>query len=351
MKLFLKIVVLLLAIVVLAKFGIKKIETKRAEEAKIKSAKLYPLVVKDMEVKLVDTTLTLPYLCEVQNDKDVVLSSKIVSRIVDIKQSGAKVKKGEVIATLDTTQIESSIKSTKNQLKASRISLENLRATHKRTKELLAVKGASIEQYQKEESSIAELKAKITSLEQKLIELNNNLSYAVIKSPVDGVIAKVMTTKGSVAFASKPIVKISANNGFYLLLRVPSATPVNGVIYKQKEYLAVSLESTYKGLYEYKVYPQDEKLVSGDRVEVDVITYKGKGILLPFDALLNKDSKSYVLVVEKNKAVPKEVSVVQSAKEGVVIKNSDLIGKRVVVAKPDILLKLTSGYPILIKDR
>jgi len=256
-----------------------------------------------------------------------------------------------MIATLDTTQIESSIKSTKNQLKASKISLENLKATHKRTKELLAVKGASIEQFQKEESSIAELKAKITSLEQKLIELNNNLSYAVIKSPVDGVIAKVMTTKGSVAFASKPIVKISANNGFYLLLRVPSAKPVNGVIYKQKEYLAVSLESTYKGLYEYKVYPQDEKLVSGDRVEVDVITYKGKGILLPFDALLNKDSKSYVLVVEKNKAVPKEVGVVQSAKEGVVIKNSDLIGKRVVVAKPDILLKLTSGYPILVKDR
>ena len=346
---YIKIIVAIIVIALVVVGGIKKVKQKKAQEAKLNTAKIYPLVVKSLHVKEKKATLTLPYLAEVQNDKDVVLSSKIAARIIYLKQSGTKVKKGDIVAKLDTTQLKSSIKSVKNQLEASQISLNNLQATHKRTKELLAVKGASIEQFQKEESSIAELKAKITSLEQKLIELNNNLSYAVITSPVDGVIAKVMTTKGSVAFASKPIVKISAKNGFYLLLRVPGNIPVKGVIYNSKKFNAISLESTYKGLYEYKVYPQDEKLVSGDRVEVEVITYDKKGILLPFDAVLNRNSKSYVLVIEKNKAIPKEVHILQSATEGIIIKDKDLIDKKIVIAKPDILLKLTSGYPIIVK--
>ena len=100
---------------------------------------------------------------------------------------------------------------------------------------------------------------------------------------------------------------------------------------------------------EYKVYTGDSKLTSGDRAEVDVITYNDKGILLEFDALLNRNGKSYVLVVNGNKAEAKEVHILDSAEQGVVVSES-FNGEKIVIAKPDILLKLTSGYALELKD-
>jgi hypothetical protein len=72
-------------------------------------------------------------------------------------------------------------------------------------------------------------------------------------------------------------------------------------------------------------------------------------MFLPFDALLDRDARSYVLVVDGKKAHAQEVHVVQSAEQGVVIAEN-LKGKRIVIAKPDILLRLASGYALEVKE-
>lgn len=345
MNKYVKIGLSIAVIAALGVAGVKKVKEARAADAKIPKAKVYPIVVKSMTPKVVDAKLSLPYLAEVQNDKDVMLSSRIAARIIDIKKSGTSVKKGEVIARLDTTTIKSNLKNIENQISAANVALENLKATHKRTTELLKVQGASIEQSQKEATMIATTEAKIAGLKQKEIELKNNLSYALITSPVDGVIAKTMGSQGAMSMPGKPIAQISAKNGFYLRVRVPTDINIKGVHFNGKDYPAIALGSTFHGLAEYKVYTQDSKLTSGDRVEVDVITYKGKGLLLPLDALLNRNGKSYVLVINGKKAEAKEVHIVQSAEQGVIVSDS-FNGEKIVIAKPDILLKLASGYAL-----
>ena len=344
-----KTLLILLVIVVIVIGGMKLIKAKRAKEAQTPVAKVYPIVVNTITPKVIDAKLSLPYLAEVQNDKDVMLSSRIAARILSIKKSSTVVQKGEVIARLDTTSIKSKLKSIQNQISATNIALKNLIATHRRTTELLHVKGASIEQSQKEETMIATTRAKITGLKQQKIELQNNLSYAVITSPVDGVIAKRMGSAGAMSMPGKPLVQISSNNGFYLMVRVPTDINIKGVSFKGKDFPAVALGSTFHGLAEYKVYVADSKLTSGDRVEVDVITYKDRGLLLPFDALLNRDGKSYVLVVDGNQTKAKAVHVLQSAEQGVIVTDA-FNGEKIVVAKPDILLKLTSGYALKVKE-
>lgn len=348
-KKILKALLIVLVIVAIVIGGMKIIKAKRAKDAQTPVAKVYPIVVNTMTPKVADAKLSLPYLAEVQNDKDVTLSSRIAARIISIKKSATPVKKGDVIARLDTTTIKGNLTSIQNQISATNIALKNLIATHKRTRDLLHVKGASIEQSQKEETMIATTKAKLAGLKQQKIELNNNLSYAVITSPVNGVIAKSMGSEGSISMPGKPLIQISSKNGFYLMVRVPSDINIKGVSFNGKDFPAVALGSTFNGLAEYKVYTADSKLTSGDRVEVDVITYKGKGLLLPFDAVLNSNGKSYVLVISGNHAQAKEVHILQSAEQGVIISES-FKGEKVVVAKPDILLKLTSGYPLEVKE-
>jgi len=349
MSKYIKIGLSIAVIAALGVAGVKKVQAAKAADATMSKAKIYPIVVSTISPEVIDAKLSLPYLAEVQNDKDVMLSSRIAARIISIKKSSTSVKKGDVIARLDTTTIKSNLKSIENQIKAANVALKNLKATHKRTTELLSVQGASIEQSQKESTLIATTEAKIAGLKQQKIELNNNLSYAVITSPVNGVIAKSMGSDGAISMPGKPLVQISAKNGFYLMVRVPSDIHIKGVSFNGKDFPAVALGSTLNGLAEYKVYTADSKLTSGDRVEVDVITYKGKGLLLPFDAVLNSNGKSYILVISGNKAQAKEVHVLQSAEQGVIIIER-FKGEKIVVAKPDILLKLTSGYLLEVKE-
>ncbi len=349
MNKYIKIVIGIIVVAGVVAGGIKAVKKARARDASQPVAKIYPIVASVFTPKIADVKLTLPYLAEVANDKDVKLSSRIAARVLKILPSGSKIKKGQVVVKLDITNIKSSLKSIKEQMSAATVALKNLQATHKRTLELLKVQGASIEESQKESTMIANAQANLNALTQKEIELQNNLSYATIVSPVDGVIAKTFLNQGALSSPGHPLVAISSKNGFYLMLRVPTNLSVQGVVLSKKEYLATPLGSTFHGLAEYKVYTGESKLISGDRVQVDVITYKQRGIKLPFNTLLNRDGKTYVLLADKTKAEPKEVHIIQSAEQGVVV-SDNLEGKKIVIAKPDILLKLLSGYTLSIKD-
>jgi multidrug efflux pump subunit AcrA (membrane-fusion protein) len=336
-------------VVVLLAGGILAVKRARERDASAPAAKTYAMVVSTIKPQLKEVTLTLPYLAIVQNDEDVVLSSRIAARIEYLKQSGAHVSKGSVIARLDDAGVESGIQSIKAQISAAVTGLKNLQATHKRTLELIAVKGASIEQSEMEESRIAETEAKIESLKQNLNDLNNNLSYTTITAPASGTLSKTMLNIGDMAMPGMPIAVLSANGGSYLKLSVPADLKVYGASINNKFYNVTALNSTFNSLAEYRVEAEGLGLMTGERVELNVIVFNGKAVKIPFDGILNRSGKSYVFIKENDKAIPQEVNIIQSGEDGVAISNKDLDGKEVVVEKQDVLLKLLTGISIKAK--
>ena len=346
MKINKKSIITTVVIVVLVIGGGIAIKKAKDRDANAPIAKTYDVVVSTQTVKSDSVKITLPYLAIVQNDNDVMIASKMAARVNYIKPSGSKVKKGEVIIKLDNTTVQSNINTVKSQLEAVNVGIKNMTATHNRTLELIEVDGASIEQSQKEESKLSELNSKKDALNSKLNELYNMMSYANIKSPVDGVISKTMVNQGDMAMPGHPIASLKSENGFYLLVRVPTDMTVKGVEINDNRFDAISLNSTFHGLAEFKAYADMPNMTSGDRVEVNVELFNGKGILLPFDAIINRDGKSYVLVRDEDIANAQEVNIVERGEQGVIIDNSDLIGKEVVIAKQDILLKLLTGVSL-----
>jgi len=326
--------------------GVLAIVNAKRKQAAIPIATKYSIVVSTIKPELNKVELTLPYLAQTENDKDVKLSSKVTARVNYMKASGTKVKKGDIIARLDNTSIQTNSASLNSQIKATQTSLKNLEETHSRTKELLAIKGASIEQFQTEESNIEAIKAKLEALNQNKIDVANTLTYATITSPVDGTISKTMVNNGDLCLPGKPVASISATDGFYLLLRIPTDLDIYGVNFKGENYPAVDLNSTFNNLAEYKVYVNSKGFTTGDRLEVDVIVFNSKAVKLPFDAVLNRNGKSFVLIKEDNKAKAAEVTIIQTGENGIAVKNNELVGKEVVIAKQDILLKLLSGITI-----
>lgn len=331
MKKIVRIVLILAAIAALAILGMKAVKHKKSEEASLPLPRSYPLVVETMRPKISDVTLTLPYLALSGNETDVTLASRIASRVEYIRQSGSHVEAGEVVARLDTADLTAKIDALK-------ISLKNQIASFRRTQKLYKVKGASIEALQKQQSAIASLHATLKTLQ-------NQIGYATITAPVSGIVARTMAAPGDIAMPGKALLKISAAKGFSLLVRLPESIEPDAVIFRKRRYPLTALGSTFQGLNEYKAYVDTARLTAGETTEIRVVTFKGKATRLPFDAILDRDGKSYILVMDKSDALPKEVHILKKGEEGVIVRE-DLSGWEIVVAKPDILLKLLTGISV-----
>ncbi len=360
MKRFLKIAVIAAVVALLVIAAVRAVKHKKGQEEAMPPAREYAVVVKTVTPQIEEVTLTVPYIATVQNDNDTVVASKLAARVESIKRSSSRVKKGEIVVTLDTTDLKAKLSAVKAQIRAAKeavsarkTALSTLQAAHARTKKLLNVKGASQEQFDAEESkiaatraSIAETEAKIEALAANEREIANLMSYARIEAPVDGIVGKSFVNSGDMAMPGKPLLSISAQSGAYLLLRIPDNIKPKYLIYKKKMLKLYPLDRTFNGLKEYRTKKLDAKAVTNERVDVDVVLFRGRALMLPTDAVLNRDGRSVVIVAEKGRAKAVPVTIEANGEQGIIVSQNTLAGKPVVVAKPDILLNLLSGAEI-----
>jgi len=347
----------LLSLGVISIAGAKVIAQKRSLEAEATPPKSYEIVVRTLSPEKGQSLLTLPFLAISKSSDNVKISSKISSRINFIIKSGEHISKGQVIVKLDDEELKNNlqaldlnIESLSSSLKAKEIALKNLEVTHLRTQNLLTIQGASKEQFDREITNIEALRSSIESIEYKVKELTSNkksiyntLSYSTIKAPIDGTVTS-MSNIGDVAMPGKPLVSISSDSNSYLLVRLPVSIKATGLRYKGDAVKLVALNTTFNGLLEY-LANIDESLAAEQKIEVSVVVYDGVGYKVPVDAILNREGKSFVLQIEGNRAVPKEVHIVAEGEEGIVIEGVDGT-EHIAVAKPDILLKLLSGVGV-----
>jgi phage pi2 protein 07 len=356
----LKIVISILIAAILVGGAVKLVKMRKAQEAKIHTALINPILVKTYQPKEQKLTLSLPYLANVKNSNEIIINSKFAGRITYVKNLGDKVKKGEVVAKIDSSdlkaklkEINSQINSVKNKISAEKINLENLILTHQRTKKLLEVKMASIEQYQSEKSKIASLKAQIKADRNSLKALYankkaiiNNLTYTTLKSPINGVISAKMLNKDDNTFPGKPIVKITPEKGNYLLIALPKS--YKEIIYKNKIYSLKPLNSTFEGLKTFKAEVKDKSLLPGERVDVNIVVFRGKATALPYNSILSIGGKNYVFIPKGNKAEVKTVHIIAQGQNLVAVKEK--LDTPVILAEPDLLLKIKAGHTIKIEN-
>jgi len=352
MKKLIAITVSVLILIGLVLGAVHLVKKRRAEDAKEKTATLYPIVVPAITPKKGHIATTLKYIALVKNSNETLVNSKFAGKITYIANLGSKVQKGEVIVKIDDTPLKSALKevnsnivSLKKLIDADKVNIAALKDTLYRTKKLLNVKMASIEELETQKAKLANLEAKLKADKEKLNslyakrkEIRNDLTYAVITSPIDGIVSSKFLNKGDNAFPGKPILKIASNNGNYLYIPLPK--PYKEIIYKNKTYPLIPLHSTFNGIPVYKAAVNDPNLVTGEKVDIKVVTFDGNADLIPFNTLLSINGKNYVFDTKGN---PIKVNILASGDEGVVVSNNL---PKILEANPDILLKINAGHPI-----
>ncbi|WP_457677729.1 efflux RND transporter periplasmic adaptor subunit [Thermovibrio sp.] len=370
-------VLLLVILVAVGVIGGKLlIEKKRRELLSYPTPKRYPLPVEWAKVREGELKEKLQYFGKVVPYQYAQISTKVSGTVLKVfKKEGEEFKRGELLAEIDSSQIENTIlalqeeergKSSlipalKAQLKAAKVAEENAKREYEREIFLFKRKAVPKEAVEKAQNAYEAAKAKVESLKAQISELENgiksirakekalesSLKYAQIRAVKDGVVEKVYAYPGSIAVPSRPLMEVFyPKDGLRVLVELP---PKEAEEVPLKE--TVKVEGKPIGILE-KVYPSASKegllvlevklkepIKPNRLVEVELETKGQKGTLVPLYSILHLKGGSFVLVIEGNSVKPVKVKVLKSSQNWVLVSGNLKPGQKVVVGRESSLLK------------
>ena len=195
MKKLLKILIVIAVLAAVA-FGVKSFffNTDATSQA---GALISTKVVTDTIKTTISATGTLEPVDQVEVGTQV--SGDIAKINVDFN---SKVKKGQVIAELDKSKLQSTLKQTTISYKSAENDLNYKQSTYNRIKRLAESKSASAVELEQAEYNLNAAKLSVEQRKNEVAQAKLNLSYATIKSPIDGVVLKRAVDVGQTVAAS-----------------------------------------------------------------------------------------------------------------------------------------------------
>lgn len=195
MKTFLKFI-FVIAILAAIAFGVKSYffnDTAANQVGELISTK----VVTDTIKTTISATGTLEPVDQVEVGTQV--SGDIAKINADFN---SKVKKGQVIAELDKSKLQSTLKQATISYKSAENDLNYKQSTYNRIKKLAESKSASAVELEQAEYNLNAAKFSVEQRKNEVAQAKLNLSYATIKSPIDGVVLKRAVDVGQTVAAS-----------------------------------------------------------------------------------------------------------------------------------------------------
>lgn len=334
-----------------------------------------PVAVEARRLASVRFALTLPLVADVQAVQEANIASRLTGYVTELRYlEGDRFKKGEVLVRLDDADAQAQLQraeadlartrlqqgSLSADLAAARVAAQAARDRAARANALYQIKGVSLEQLQTEQSNEAAAEARLSgtqaavdgyqaslrAAEAAVRSARENLAYAVIRAPFDGMVAARPVQPGDLATPGKPLLRLVALGESRLLVNLPdTARPV--ALRWQGRDLALRPwpEAGAQGLRRYEA--RAEGLTPGTRVPVSLVTFSGEGVFLPDTCLLNNDGHSATIfqLAEGGPAQPLTVELAASGSEGAASTDTRLNGTSIACGGPDVLTRLILGVP------
>ncbi len=341
-KKLLRVLVVLVIIAVLVAGGAALIKRKKNELAKAPRYGMRPTPVTVATARKGDLQLNRAYLAVVEPVQTSSVAARITAVIDTVNcDEGWRVKKGDLLAKLDSREIRDNLSAVKAQIEQTQAELASNEATvvsltHSfaywqreadRDRKLADKHDIPAAQAEGTADRAVEIKGKLDAAKQKSIALGHlidslksrqsqiktQLSYCTILSPYDGIVTKRLVDPGDLAAPGKPLVVVEDRSGFRLAFDVPQKD-LEAV--KERAEIEFNVLSDRRTAKISLIYPaldkarmaraevlldgeQSSGLSSGQYVPVSVTTQTLKDATLVPTSSLVKDNKGimHVMVV------------------------------------------------------
>lgn len=277
------------------------------------------------------------------------ISTQIEGLVEDVFfTAGDRVKKGQLLATLDSEILDASMEALQNRHDSLVLKHAQSKKEFDRYQKLLARETISRKLYDDGYYAMESLKSEVREIESELKKLKISKQQKQIKAPFGGVITQKMIQKGQWLNPGSVLANLVSTESVNVLFDVPSKyianlqheTPyeltLNDKTYHAKLYAAIPLGDSLTRMFPIKFQlniEQDRFVFDGMEAHVKIPNAsKQKILFLPRDAVIKRFNKDVVFVVADNKAKMVAVEIVSYEKSVLGIKSSQLtVGDEVIV--------------------
>lgn len=332
-----------------------------------------------MTVKPEERTLTNMYSATIRGRQDIEIYPQVGGFLTQMcVQEGQQVKKGQTLFIIDQVGYQAALQTALANVAAAEATLATAQLTYDSKQELFKQNVVSEFDLSTAKNTLLTAEAQLAQMKAQEVNARNNLSYTVVKSPVDGVVGTLPYRVGTLVSSGmpEPLTTVSDNSAMYVYFSMTENQLLNLIRqYGSKEEalknmpeigLQLNDRSTYreKGKIESisgvinrstgtvslrAVFPNPNELLhSGGTGNVVIPSVQSGSIVIPQAAAFEIQDKSFVYKVVDGKAqsVPIEVTRVNGGREYIV--NEGLQEGDVIVIEGAGLLR--EGTPIKAKQ-
>jgi macrolide-specific efflux system membrane fusion protein len=320
----------------------------------------------------------------------VAVGAQTTGRVTALKvKLGQRVQRGDLIATIDSTTQENTLRTQKAALDNSRAQRQEKQATLKLAEQTLArqkamsqIRAVAQAELESAEATVAQTKAQIAALDAQIAQAEVavstaaiNLGYTQITAPIDGTVLSIVTQEGQTVNAaqSAPTIVILGQLDTMTVrteiseadvVKVKPGLPVHFTILGDREHVfettlgsiepapesitsdssitssssASSSSSSSTAIYYngvFNIANPDGKLRTYMTAEVHIVLGKAQGVLTIPSAALTKTPRGYMVQVmeQDGQARPRKVEVGLNNKVNAEIRSGLKTGERVVVGE------------------
>lgn len=252
--------------------------------------------------------------------KEVSVVPTVPGKVTDFNyEVGDKVSQGAVLFTVDTIDLQNSLRSAEAGYNVAKLARDNAKNTYENNKLLYDEGIISKSEYDQIKYAYDAAEAQLVSVQVQMDTLKKSISDCSVTSPMTGVIATrgverggfasqaapaytvmdLSTIKVEVSVSEQVLNTIKVGDKVSVLMTAVSEEPLEGTV------ATIAPAAGQTGMYTVKVEMdnKDGKIKSGMLAEVNFTAESAEDtIVLPRNAVIEKEGETYVYVVENGVA-------------------------------------------------
>jgi HlyD family secretion protein len=244
---------------------------------------------------------------------------------------GAQIAAGDVIARIDSRNLQARLDQANAQAKVFEQAVRRAEVELARARKMDSEMLAPANDVEDRTLDLAEAQARLEKARRDAAVVSSDLQYAVIRSPISGIVASVSTQKGetvAASFNTPTFATIIAEDALELVAMVDetdigAVTSGNQVLFTVEAYPAIEFEGVVKqiapkgtiisGVVNFEVMinidsPLDT-LKPDMTANVAIRTAERQALVLPSNAIQREGFEQYVYIEESGELVRRRISV------------------------------------------
>jgi RND family efflux transporter MFP subunit len=267
----------------------------------------------------------------IRSRDEIELSPRITARVHQItKREGDAVRKGELLVKLDDKDIVATIRKISERLNISRAVLERTEKEYKRQKLLYSKNVIPERDLENSREEYMSAKSAEKAAGHALREIEANLSYTEIRSPMDGIVSERFDDPGDLAHPGSILMKIFDPEKLMIYAPVRESFVKSVAVDDKISFHVGALDKSFTGeireivpavnpgtrtfLVKICILDRNEKLMPGMFATAKFIPGTEKALIIPESALLRTGQLEYVRLVKNNSTLKVPVRTTPYAK-------------------------------------